>query len=161
MISLRTILYPTDFSEVSQQAFCVACALARDHGACLIVLHVLTPPPLVTFGEMEKVFQQEGGYRQLLERKLAGLRPPGGGVGVVPRLADGDPAAEIIHVAREVPCDLIVIGTHGRTGLDRFLAGSVAEQVLRKAPCPVLTVKAPFPSRTTPSSPQAQGAGSG
>jgi nucleotide-binding universal stress UspA family protein len=57
----------------------------------------------------------------------------------------GDPAAEILRVAQAVKADLIVLGTHGRTGLGRLLMGSVAEQVVRRAPCPVVTVKAPLP----------------
>jgi nucleotide-binding universal stress UspA family protein len=64
-------------------------------------------------------------------------------VAVEQRLAEGDPAAEILHLATDTGCDMIVLGTHGRTGLDRLLMGSVAEQIVRKAPCPVLTVKAP------------------
>jgi nucleotide-binding universal stress UspA family protein len=62
------------------------------------------------------------------------------------RLVAGDPGAEILRAAREEPCDLIVMGTHGRTGLGRVLLGSVAEQVVRRAPCPALTVKAPAES---------------
>jgi nucleotide-binding universal stress UspA family protein len=58
----------------------------------------------------------------------------------------GDAVTEIVGVAQETPCDLIVMGTHGRTGLRRALLGSVAEQVMRRAPCPVLTVKMPFPA---------------
>jgi nucleotide-binding universal stress UspA family protein len=60
-------------------------------------------------------------------------------------LTDGEPYAEILRVAEDDGCDLIVMGTHGRTGLRRLLMGSVAEQVLRQASCPVLTVKTPFP----------------
>jgi nucleotide-binding universal stress UspA family protein len=75
-------------------------------------------------------------------------------------LEAGDPATEILRVAREVPCDLIVLGTHGRTGLTRLVLGSVAEEVLRKAPCSVLTVKAPPPAaeavRATPAAEVAQ-----
>jgi len=59
------------------------------------------------------------------------------------QLVEGDPVSEILRVAREMPADLIVMGTHGRTGLERLLMGSVAEEVLRKATCPVLTVKRP------------------
>ena len=65
------------------------------------------------------------------------------------RVHEGDPATQIVRVAQETRCDLIVLGTHGRTGLGRLLMGSVAEQVLRKAPCPVLTVKTPFPETSS------------
>jgi nucleotide-binding universal stress UspA family protein len=64
-------------------------------------------------------------------------------VNVEHQLKAGDAVAEILSMARHLPCDLIVLGTHGRTGLDRLLMGSVAEQIVRKAPCPVLTVKTP------------------
>jgi hypothetical protein len=65
------------------------------------------------------------------------------------RLVEGEPVREILRAARETACDLIVTGTHGRSGLDRLLMGSVAEQLLRKAPCPVLTVKARDPEAAT------------
>jgi len=68
------------------------------------------------------------------------------------RLEQGDATTEILRVAREESADLIVMGTHGRTGLGRLLMGSVAEQVMRRAPCPVLTVKSPVPE-TAPESP--------
>src|SRR5207247_9050465 len=62
----------------------------------------------------------------------------------LPILLEGDAAKEIVELARDSQCDLIVMGTHGRTGLGRLLMGSVAEQVMRRAPCPVLTIKAPI-----------------
>jgi nucleotide-binding universal stress UspA family protein len=71
--------------------------------------------------------------------EIPDLKPP-----AERRLEEGDPATEICRVANEAGCELIAIGTHGRTGLGRLLMGSVAEQVVRRAPCPVLTVKAPF-----------------
>src|SRR5438105_11382148 len=75
-------------------------------------------------------------------------------------LGRGDAAAEIIRVARELPADLIVMGTHGRTGIGRLLMGSVAEHVMRHAPCPVLTVRTPFPTfKATPETMAAAGAG--
>jgi nucleotide-binding universal stress UspA family protein len=76
------------------------------------------------------------------------------------RLEQGDAATEIVRVAQETHCDLIVIGTHGRTGLSRVLMGSVAEKVLRQAPCPVLAVKTPFENEapiTTPPAPASAG----
>jgi nucleotide-binding universal stress UspA family protein len=144
MFPIRAILHPTDFSEAAQAAFRLAGALARDHGARLIALHVVPPP--VTVAEMEMVFLAPEGYRYELRAKLPTLQPGGPGVPMEYRLEAGDPATEILRVAREVPCDLIVLGTHGRTGLTRLVLGSVAEEVLRKAPCPVLTVKAPPPA---------------
>jgi nucleotide-binding universal stress UspA family protein len=142
MLSLQTILHPTDFLECSAYAFQLACALARDHGARLLVLHVPVPPPLVTYGELEKALQAPGGYRATLLDQLNRLQPADPGIGVEHLLQEGDPATEILQVAQARLCDLIVMGTHGRTGLSRLLVGSVAETVLRHAPCPVLLVKA-------------------
>jgi nucleotide-binding universal stress UspA family protein len=72
----------------------------------------------------------------------------------------GDPATEILAAAEKIKCDLIVMGTHGRTGLGRLLMGSVAEQVVRKAPCPVLTVKTPLPAARSSNEAVAVAAGS-
>jgi nucleotide-binding universal stress UspA family protein len=82
--------------------------------------------------------------RHELFEKLKALGPIDSAVRVERVLLEGDPAAGILEKAREMPCDLIVMGTHGRTGVGRLLMGSVAEAVLRRAPCPVLTVKDPF-----------------
>ncbi|MCI0461018.1 MAG: universal stress protein [Gemmataceae bacterium] len=135
MLPIRTILHPTDFSEPAGYAFRLALSLARDQGARLIVLHVM-PVPLV---------QEKRGYREEMAEDLSRIGSPDPRVGVEHRLEEGDPAIQILQVARETGCDLIVMGTHGRTGLGRLLMGSVAEQVTHRAPCPVLTVKAPFP----------------
>jgi hypothetical protein len=75
------------------------------------------------------------------------------------RLADGNPSEEILRQARDTGCDLIVMGTHGRRGLGRLLLGSVAEEVMRKAPCPVLTVKLPPSSSAVAPRNTTQGAG--
>jgi nucleotide-binding universal stress UspA family protein len=139
MLPIRTILHPTDFSTSSDYAFRLACSLARDYGSRLIVLHVATPP-VVAFGEGVLPVQPEG-YRDELREWLHRLAAQGPTARVEHHLVEGDAAAEIIHLAGETKCDLIVMGTHGRTGLGRLLMGSVAEQVIRKAPCPVLTVK--------------------
>jgi nucleotide-binding universal stress UspA family protein len=82
-------------------------------------------------------------YREAAMRELAKLPLPGDAVRVEHRLGGGEAAAEILRVARESGADLIVMGTQGRTGLSRVLIGSVAEDVLRKAPCQVLTIKQP------------------
>ena len=135
MLSIETILHPTDFSERSGHALQLACSLARDHGARLIVLHVM-PVPLV---------QEKRLYREEMASELNWLGASDAQVRVEHRLEEGDAATQILRVAQETGCDLIVLGTHGRTGLGRLLMGSVAEQVLRTATCPVLTVRAPFP----------------
>jgi nucleotide-binding universal stress UspA family protein len=144
MLPVRTIVHATDFSECSEAAFRLACSVARDYGARLLVLHVLRPPTATAY-EAGAVLLEPEGYRDELWEKLHRLQPRQPGVPVNHRLSEGDPAAEVLALARETGCDLIVVGTHGRTGLGRLLLGSVAEQVVRKAPCPVLTVKAPPP----------------
>jgi nucleotide-binding universal stress UspA family protein len=143
MLAIRTILHPTDYSERSEGAFQLSCSLARDYGARLFLLHVIPPPVLVDGGDpvVAKIISEFfDGQRQQLER----LRPPDPNVEVTHRLIQGDPATEILLVAREINCDLIVLGTHGSTGLKRLLMGSVAEGVAREAPCPVVIVKQPF-----------------
>jgi nucleotide-binding universal stress UspA family protein len=89
--------------------------------------------------------QEKRGYREEMAEDLNRLGAPDPKVRVEHRLEEGDPVAQILRVADETGCDLIVLGTHGRTGLNRLLMGSVAEKVVRWASCPVLTVKAPFP----------------
>jgi len=142
MLPIRTILHPTDFSEGSAYAFRLAYAVARDSHARLILLHVFTPPMLIS-GEAllppdPEVLKVE------LRLQLQALKVEDGCIQVERRLEEGYPGSDIPRVARETKADLIVMGTHGRTGLGRLLMGSVAEQVMRKAPCPVLTVKVPL-----------------
>ncbi len=152
MQTLATILHPTDFSACAGHALELAASLARIRKARLVVLHVMAVP----------LVEEKRGYREEMEQELEGLRVPGALTAVERRLEVGDPAAAILRVAGELEADLIVMGTHGRTGLDRLLMGSVAEQVLRETDCPVLTVKA---SATRPKSgapawvPEAQPAG--
>jgi universal stress protein A len=143
MASFKTILHPTDFSPSASEALQIAGSLAREHGAKLILLHVAQrpvssvagmpvppPPPTVDWS----------GLRAELDALATGIK----NVSVESRLLEGEPASTIVDLAREVGADIIVIGSHGRTGLSRVLMGSVAEHVVRKADCPVLTVKTPF-----------------
>jgi nucleotide-binding universal stress UspA family protein len=144
MLPIRTILHPTDFSTPSQYALELACALARDHGARLVLLHVGAMPVMV-YGEGVLPVDTDA-YTLELREKLDKVQTPDPAIEVERRLVMvGDPVAEILGVAEDIACDLIVMGTHGRTGLRRALMGSVAEQVVRKASCPVLTVKMPVP----------------
>jgi universal stress protein A len=136
------ILHPTDFSPQAAAAFEVACALARDKGARLMVLHVVTPP--VVYGEL--VARRQDGYWDELNAELRRVKPADPVVRMQYRLEDGDPAEVIVSTAETDGCDVIVMGTHGRSGLGRVLMGSVAEQVIRKGPCPVLTVRSPAPA---------------
>src|SRR5262249_10330761 len=130
MLPIHTILHPTDFSDRSAFAFRLACALARDYGARLVLLHV-AHPPVVVYGE-GGVPPPPDDYLEQLDAELHQLRVPDPGVPVEYRLKEGDAVTEILGVAEERSADLIVMGTHGRTGLSRLLMGSVAEQVVRK-----------------------------
>ena len=142
MYSIKTILSPTDFSEYSTSAFRLACSLARDYGGRVVVLHV-AEPPLAVAGDGVLMLPPAFDLEPLRER-LRQVRADESKVQIEHRLAEGDAAKEILREAAEGKCDLIVMATHGRTGLGRLLMGSVAEQVLRKASCPVLTVKTPM-----------------
>jgi nucleotide-binding universal stress UspA family protein len=142
MLAIRTILQPTDFSERSAFALGLACSLARDYGARLILLHVAEPPYTVASEGMLVIppLVDLEPFRERLQRLL----PSDPKIAVEHRVVPGDPATEILQAAEETHSDVVVLGTHGRTGVARFLMGSVAEQVVRRAPCPVLVVKAPF-----------------
>jgi nucleotide-binding universal stress UspA family protein len=142
MLKIRTILHPTDFYTSSDYAFRLACALASDHQARLVPLHVVTSSPVAMPTEV-MTDERFDSYTQHLWTALQRLRAPDARVPVEHRLAVGDPATEILKLAAEIRADLIVMGTHGRSGLGRLLLGSVAEGVLREAPCPVLTVHEP------------------
>jgi nucleotide-binding universal stress UspA family protein len=141
MLTIRKILHATDFSEQSDNAFRLACALARDYAASLVLVHVHSP--FVAYGDgMVAVLPAD--YTDELRQKLQAIDPHDPKVVIERRLLEGDPATEVLRLAREAKCDLIIMGTHGRTGLGRLLIGSVAEEVVRKASCPVLTIKAPM-----------------
>lgn len=140
MPSVRTILHATDFSKPAAYAFELACTLARAQGAKLVVLHVATPPPVVLpEGIITDANNPE--YVAGLKKQLLNVRPADAQLNVEHRLEQGDPAGETLRVAEEIAADWIVLGTHGRSGLFRLLMGSVAEAVLRKARCSVLTVR--------------------
>lgn len=129
MIRIRKILYPTDFSPYSNQAYFHAVTLAESHGAALTILFVRTP---------EAAAEEDAAYWQ---EQLEQIRPVNEDIVVRHVLLEGDPATEIVEYAREAGTDVIVMGTHGRTGLERLLMGSVAEKVMREAPCSVLVAK--------------------
>jgi nucleotide-binding universal stress UspA family protein len=153
---VQVVLHPTDFSEPSHEAFELACSIAREHGARLIVLHVRTPAKVALYNGVPAVEQLDRHDRQE-EEMLRRVQPPDAGVQTEHRMAKGLPAEEIVRLARETQSDLIVMGTHGRTGLRRLLLGSVAEQVIRQAPCPVIVVKTPVaPEEHSRAEPAAQ-----
>jgi nucleotide-binding universal stress UspA family protein len=155
MLPIRSVLYPTDFSECSNLVFRLACTLAQDYGARLVVAHIAEPPgPIYSDGVVVPLADVD---EEPLRAKLLQLVPRDPNVRVEHRLAAGDAATEILRLAKETQADVIVMGTHGRTGLARVLMGSVAERVVRKAPCPVVTVKNPLPrvQRSEESRPEA------
>jgi len=146
MTAFRRILHPTDFSRASAPALRRAVALARACRAPLVLLHVMTPPsPFI--GEDTP----PSSYVDLLilarrsaKRRLAAVfvRVRRTGVRARAVFAEGLPADAILRAARRMRADLIVMGTHGRTGVSRVFMGSVAERVVRQSRCPVLTVRA-------------------
>jgi nucleotide-binding universal stress UspA family protein len=143
-LTVRRILVPTDFSEPSSEALDLAIAFAQRLGAQLTLLHAHEMPTWVFPDAVmpvtpQVVMQIEETSKRELER-LAG-RAREVGITVETAVTIGPNDAEICRKAEEMGADLIIMGTHGRTGLRHALLGSVAEKVVRKAPCPVLTVR--------------------
>ncbi len=146
MSRIRRILHPSDFSRASGAAFAKAVEMAKTNRAELLVVHVLTPVvPMIGDGYVSpKVYQEvedtaraqaQGQLDRLIAKaKAAGIRVKG-------LLMEGVPHEQITRAARSKRADLVVIGTHGRTGLAKFFLGSVAGRVVSIAPCPVLTVR--------------------
>jgi nucleotide-binding universal stress UspA family protein len=135
----KTILFPTDFSPASQEALRWATSLARDSGAKLVIVHVEEPP--MAYGGGELYMPSDEGDREQLRRALVQVVPLDAKIPFEHKLLVGDPATAIVETAEKDDADLIVLGTHGRTGLTRLLMGSVAEAVVRRAKCPVVTIK--------------------
>lgn len=138
---LNTILHPTDFSETAEAALDLACSLARDHQGKVVLLHVLPDDVLLYGAEVIPVPPAANNREAML--KLDALKSKHPEIESARMVTEGVAGKEIVGIARDLHCDLIVMGTHGRSGLTRLLLGSVAEQVVRHAPCPVLTVKLP------------------
>ena len=145
MIRLKKVLVPTDFSESARHAFTYGVSFAREYEAELVLLHVvenltvgyasdLFPVP------MAEVFQEISGYAKAELARL-GEEARGRGVSVQELVVQGKPSVEIIRFAAENQVDMIVLGTHGKGVLDQALFGSTTERVVRRAPCPVLTVR--------------------
>lgn len=158
-VKINRILCPVDFSETSDAALLYAISLARAYAAELTVLHVVAPPVTSLPGEhflgdfvqadMEALTTA---CRERVGRLLAET-PCAETVKVTPSVVCGIPYLEIVRIAGESQADLLVLGTHGRSGIEHLLIGSVAERVVRKAPCPVLTVKKPKHPEPPASSP--------
>jgi nucleotide-binding universal stress UspA family protein len=148
MIDLHRILVPTDFSKHSHNALTYATAFAEKFGAELYLLHVVQDlalfiPEAVSVAPpvAPPIEQMTAAVREALERVVR--ENDLGRLTVHPEVRQGTPFYEIIQFAREAGVDLIIMGTHGHSGLAHVLLGSVTEKVVRKAPCPVLTVRHP------------------
>ena len=144
MINLKRLLVPTDFSDSARHALTYGISFAREYKAELLLLHVvenltvgyasdLFPVP------MAEVFDEISGFARTELAKLA-AQAREKEIAVRELVVQGKPSAEIIRVAKEETADMIVLGTHGKGMLDKALFGSTAERVIRRAPCPVLTV---------------------
>jgi nucleotide-binding universal stress UspA family protein len=148
MQSFQTILFAADFSDNSKEAFRAACSLAVENETRLVVLHVAEPTPVpqepVYYGQLTVQFlpaDPDKARHDQLKQKLRDLYAPDFPLDVAYRINEGKAAEEILRVAGEIGADLIVMGTHGRTGLRWLVAGSVAVAVLHRATCPVLALR--------------------
>ena len=146
MSRLRRILHPSDFSSASNAAFARSVAMAKADRAQLLLVHVLAPPmPIAGEGYIPpNVYEDlEASARKYAQKRLATLQEKArkGGVKSVPLILEGVAHEQIARAARSKKADVIVIGTHGRTGFAKFFLGSVASRVVATAPCPVLTVR--------------------
>ena len=144
MIHINKILHPTDFSANSNHALKYACAFANHFGAELHVVHVVADLALITLPPVDG-YLPEGYYqdaKKRAEEELAKIpdRELIGNATVIKKTLDGSAFLEIIRYAHDNEIDIIVMGTHGYSGLTHMLMGSIAEKVVRKSPCPVLTV---------------------
>jgi len=146
-MEIKSILFPTDFSEGSAEALKYAVEFANRYGAKLYVLHVIYDVAkasgwYVPHVSMDAIYKdiQEGARKEL---DNFGVNELGGLKNIERIVLTGVPYQEIMNCAVKNKIDIIIIGTHGRTGIDRILFGSTAAQVVRNAPCPVLTVRIP------------------
>lgn len=147
MLEIKAILAPTDFSRHATDAVRHACGLAERFQATLHLLHVLPDvivpvgpdPGLVTSLPPEYYAETEAQSREALGKVLDPAW--GAPARTVTEVRWGDPVEEIVAYAAEMAIGMIVIATHGRTGLSHVLLGSVAERIVRESPCPVLTIR--------------------
>ena len=142
----RPILHATDFSPASRAAFAKAIELARRDRAPLVIAHVMTPPlPMLGDGYVSPATWDEidRSYRQASQNKLNAVVARARAAGVRARglLLQGSAHEQIVRAARAQRARLVVVGTHGRSGVARFFVGSVAGRVVAAAPCPVVTVR--------------------
>jgi nucleotide-binding universal stress UspA family protein len=152
----RQYLIATDLTEASRPALEVGLALARRLGACAAVLHVTPPPrppraPYLPLDEREKTFyleiaeRERSAARRILDELVEPYRAEGSEIETL--VVPGDPFEVILSILKTRHAEILITGTHGRTGLAHALIGSVAERCMREAPCPVLTVRSTHESR--------------
>lgn len=141
--AIRNVLVPLDFSECSQKALDYALSFVKQFGASLTLLHVVPANyPIGEFGMIDVAFMEKE-LRATAEKQLAALVSKRVPKGVIAKshVRVGRPVSEIVQVARKEQADMIILSTHGHTGFKHVLLGSVAENVVRYAPCPVLVVR--------------------
>lgn len=142
MFNVRSILHATDLWDTSSRAMEVAAGLATALRAKLVLLYVWQEPLIINAGAEPIAGIDTDALRDEAWKKFEQLTPPAAaGLTIERRFVKGEAADEIVRAATEAGCDMIVLGTHGRRGVERWLLGSVAEQVVRRAKCPVVTVK--------------------
>jgi nucleotide-binding universal stress UspA family protein len=143
-LKLKRILMPTDFSSCADKAFRYAADLAHVFSAEIVLLHVFDSRVVDSLFNMKKMSGEEAREAMLkvARKRMKKLRKADftSGLKLSERYADGFPPSVVPEVAEEIGADLIVLGTHGETGLAQLLYGSTAEGVVRRAPCPVLSV---------------------
>ena len=147
IMKIETILFPTDFSQGSYHALPYAVDLARHYNAKLYILHVVHDVFKATESHIphvsaDKLYKEMFEWAQK-EMESCCLEETRGLPKVEKMVARGVPYEEIINFAEKQKIDMIVIGTHGRMGIERFIFGSTAERVVRRAPCPVMSVRVP------------------
>src|SRR5215204_754842 len=140
-MNTKRILFPTDFSHTGDAALAFATSLAKESDGRLIIVHVQEAP--LAYGGGEMYYGIPEPTTDELLNMLHDVKPTDSNVPVEYRLVTGDPADAVVRLAEDDDADLIVLGSHGRTGLTRLLMGSVAEAIVRKAHCPVLVYKQP------------------
>ena len=139
----KTILCPTDFSQSADHALEYGLQLARNTGGTILMIHVIHVPAGDLLGDEVYTLNFEEAQRRVIERlKEAQAKQLLGYPKCETLVAIGDPAEEILALAASRQADLIITGTHGRSGLSHLVMGSVAEKIIRHSPCPVLVVRA-------------------
>lgn len=138
---MKKILFPTDFSKLSLKALPQATMLARDAGAELLIAHVEEPP--ATYGAAGLFFTLPAADAKKIEEKLKTIVPSDAAVPHRHIMLSGDAPDAIVACADKENVDMIVMATHGRTGVGHLLMGSIAEQIIRRAKCSVVTVRIP------------------